>query len=54
MVSKDERTLSNLKSDKLHILSPFQGFDTLNGTNPGVDTPVCVLSHLWCFFTSCQ
>ena len=46
---RGDRDISKLLLNKLYILSPLRGLLLLGYHAPGVTTPVCVLSHLWCF-----
>ena len=41
--------LNILFTKQLGVLSPLWGFRFVDVPVPGVDTPVCVLSHLRCF-----
>ena len=46
---RGDRDISKLLLNKLHILSPLQGLLLSGYPVPGVNTPVCSLSHLRCF-----
>ena len=46
---RGDRDINKLLLNKLHILSPLRGLLLLGYHVPGVNTPVCVLSHLRCF-----
>ena len=46
---RGDRDRCKLILNKLDILSPLLGFCFVDAPVPGVYTPVCALSHLWCF-----
>ena len=46
---RGDRVLNMLFANQLDVLSPLRGFCFVDVPEPGVSTPVCVLSHLRCF-----
>ena len=51
---RGDRVLNMLFANQLDVLSPLRGFCFVDVPEPGVSTPVCVLSHLRCLFTGEQ
>ncbi len=46
---RGDRVLNMLTINQLGVLSPLSGLSFVDAPVPGVNTPVCVLSHLRCF-----
>ena len=47
---RGDRVLNMLFANQLDVLSPLRGFCFVDAPVPGACAPVCVLSHLRCFF----